>query len=219
MKNAVISFFLIVILIFGIVIINTVESKTTRSNELNNNLDKAMRNSMEVLLSDNKYPAGEQGVDEFIADFIQNFLVNTTSDAQFEIDVKAADIEKGLLDVEVTGYYNQVIGTGKVTSRKIAVLEDYDNMENVYYTVTFYLYDPEKDESKPIKQVNVHNKDFLAGDILPQNLALQEGQSLNGWKLKDSEVLYNETNINELSITEDLEFTADISISEQEDGA
>jgi hypothetical protein len=211
MKNAVISFFLIVILILGTVTINTITSKTTRKNELNNNLDAAMRNSMEVLLSDNKYPAGEQGTDEFIADFIQNFLMNTTSDAEFKVDVKAADVEKGLLDVEVTGYYNQVVGTGKVTSRKTAVLEDFDNIENVYYTVTFYLYDAEKDERKPIKQVNIHNGDFLAAEVLPQNIALKEGQELNGWKLKDSEGLYNETNISELSITEDLEFTADIS--------
>jgi hypothetical protein len=137
--------------------------------------------------------------------------MKTTSDATFTIDVEAADAEKGLLDVEVTGYYKQVVGTRKISSRKTVVLEDYDNMENVYYTVTFYYYDSEKDERKPIKQVNIHNGDFLTGDIIPQNLALQEGQELNGWKLNDSEDLYNETNISELSITENLDFTADIS--------
>ena len=52
MKNAVISFFLIVILIFGAVIVNTAETKTTRENELDSNLDSAMRSSMKALMTD-----------------------------------------------------------------------------------------------------------------------------------------------------------------------
>ena len=189
MKNAVISFFLIVILIFGAVIVNTAETKTTRENELDSNLDSAMRSSMKALMTDEDYQTGKSGPDEFIADFIQNFFVNTTSDAKFKIDIKAVDIDKGLLDAEVTGYYNQVIGTGKVSSRKTVVLEDYDNMDNVYYTMTF------NDGDTIIKQINVHIGDSLKGEMLPQS-----DKYKGGWTLEGKELIYTADNIDQIKM-------------------
>ena len=183
-----------------------------RSNELNSNLDKAIKSSMEVLMSDHPYKIDKHNEDEFISDFIQNFLINTTSNSEFKINIKAADVEKGMLDVEVTEYYKQVIGTGKVSSRKTAIFEDYENVDNVYYTVTFLVPD-ENGNNSPIKQVNIHGGDCLTEEILPKNIKLNDGQTLTGWKLPEGSTVYNELNIGEISMTANFEFVAVISQS------
>ena len=98
MKNAIIALIGIAMVIMVTVGINTVENKTMRQNELDSNLDKALERTMEILTIDPVYQISKNDT-EVAADFIENFLVNTTSDATFKIDIITVDPEKGLLDV------------------------------------------------------------------------------------------------------------------------
>lgn len=205
MKNAIIALIGIAMVIMVTVGINTVENKTMRQNELDNNLDKALERTMEILTIDPVYQISKNDT-EVAADFIENFLVNTTSDATFKIDIITVDPEKGLLDVQVSESYAQVIGTGKVSARKTVVLDDWENPDNTYFTVQFCL------DDKIIKQVNIHGGDKITKDILPQSMdAESETTVFKGWRMtmpQESDVLYTEKTISNLIVTNDLVFQA-----------
>lgn len=93
MKNAIIALIGIAMVIMVTVGINTVENKTMRQNELDSNLDKALERTMEILTIDPVYQISKNDT-EVAADFIENFLVNTTSDATFKIDIITVEPEK-----------------------------------------------------------------------------------------------------------------------------
>lgn len=204
MKNAIIALIGIAMVIMVTVGINTVENKTMRQNELDSNLDKALERTMEILTIDPVYQISKNDT-EVAADFIENFLVNTTSDATFKIDIITVDPEKGLLDVQVSESYAQVIGTGKVSARKTVILDDWENPENTYFTIRFCL------DDKIIKQVNIHGGDKITKGILPQSIAESETAVFKGWRMmmpQESDVLYTEDTILNLTVTNDLVFQA-----------
>ena len=204
MKNAIIALIGIAMVIMVTVGINTVENKTMRQNELDSNLDKALERTMEILTIDPVYQISKNDT-EVAADFIENFLVNTTSDATFKIDIITVDPEKGLLDVQVSESYAQVIGTGKVSARKTVILDDWENPDNTYFTVRFCL------DDKIIKQVNIHGGDKITKGILPQSIAESETAVFKGWRMmmpQESDVLYTEDSILNLTVTNDLVFQA-----------
>ena len=204
MKNAIIALIGIAMVIMVTVGINTVENKTMRQNELDSNLDKALERTMEILTIDPVYQISKNDT-EVAADFIENFLVNTTSDATFKIDIITVDPEKGLLDVQVFESYAQVIGTGKVSARKTVILDDWENPENTYFTIRFCL------DDKIIKQVNIHGGDKITKGILPQSIAESETAVFKGWRMmmpQESDVLYTEDSILNLTVTSDLVFQA-----------
>ena len=192
MKNAIIALIGIAMVIMVTVGINTVENKTMRQNELDSNLDKALERTMEILTIDPVYQISKNDT-EVAADFIENFLVNTTSDATFKIDIITVDPEKGLLDVQVSESYAQVIGTGKVSARKTVILDDWENPDNTYFTVRFCL------------------DDKITKGILPQSIAESETAVFKGWRMmmpQESDVLYTEDTILNLTVTNDLVFQA-----------
>lgn len=204
MKNAIIALIGIAMVIMVTVGINTVENKTMRQNELDSNLDKALERTMEILTIDPVYQISKNDT-EVAADFIENFLVNTTSDAIFKIDIITVDPEKGLLDVQVSESYAQVIGTGKVSARKTVILDDWENPDNTYFTIRFCL------DDKIIKQVNIHGGDKITKGILPQSIAESETAVFKGWRMmmpQESDVLYTEDSILNLTVTSDLVFQA-----------
>ena len=197
MKNAIIALIGIAMVIMVTVGINTVENKTMRQNELDSNLDKALERTMEILTIDPVYQISKNDT-EVAADFIENFLVNTTSDATFKIDIITVDPEKGLLDVQVSESYAQVIGTGKVSARKTVILDDWENPDNTYFTIRFCL------DDKIIKQVNIHGGDKITKGILPQSIAESETAVFKGWRMmmpQESDVLYTEDSILNLTVT------------------
>ncbi len=251
MKNAIIALIGIAMVIMVTVGINTVENKTMWQNELDSNLDKALERTMEILTIDPVYQISKNDTEvaadfienflvnttsdatfkidiitvdpekglldvqvsesyskndtEVAADFIENFLVNTTSDATFKIDIITVDPEKGLLDVQVSESYAQVIGTGKVSARKTVILDDWENPDNTYFTIRFCL------DDKIIKQVNIHGGDKITKGILPQSIAESETAVFKGWRMmmpQESDVLYTEDSILNLTVTSDLVFQA-----------
>lgn len=217
MKNAVIGFFLVIILIFSGVTILTSENRTTRQNELDNSLGAAMEQSMKVLTVNPVYHIEKEGgTDEFVADFIQGFLAKTTSSSDFSIEILDVDVEKGLLDVRAVETYKQIIGYGKVACRKTVILEDVEEEKDVYYYVSFLTTQEEsKDEENNgyvLKQVSIHSGDNLTAAILPKSGMEKEGYMFCGWKMvkpvNGIGILYGEENIETICVGEHIEFEA-----------
>ena len=113
MRNALIGFFCLAILLLSGVAVSTSESRTTRQNELDNSLGKAMEQSMMILKENDTYEIDNK--EEFIADFIQNTLIQLNSDSDYKITIYTADFEQGLLDAEVEETSDQVFGKGSDT--------------------------------------------------------------------------------------------------------
>lgn len=202
MKNAVIGFILFVILVFTGVTIYTIEGKTTRKNELDSNLGAAMEQSMTIFTIDPTYTVEKENNDHLIADFIENFLVKTTTDSTFTIDVLEVDAEKGLLDVKVTEEFNQFVSKGHVSCRKTVILEDYENSDNEVCEVSFYLPVEVKDkpgqfENQIVKSLQINKGAKLANEMLP-TVTEREGYVFKGWKLEGYDKIY--TDISELTV-------------------
>jgi len=187
MRNAVTAFVLLMIMVLTGITINTIDNTTTRKNELDTNLSAAMEQSMLLLTVDTDSDYDIESKEDLIADFIQNFLIKTTTDSTFTIDIIGADAEKGLLDVKVTETFGSYAGIKKsVSVRKTIILEDYENEDNVYFDISFVVPDPEypSDTSKQVvvKQTSIHGGDSLTY-AAPSNPE-KEGYKFVGWKCK-----------------------------------
>ncbi len=192
MKNVVIGFCSILILILTGLTIGTVQGKTMRQNELDTTVSSSMEQSMRILTLDQKYKMENE--DEFISDFIQSALMGMDSKSHYEIVIHTVDVQKGLLDVSVTEHYKQAFVPGKVTCRESIVLDDY-NKEDVF-TVSF------KKGDKVIKMVNISGGNFLSAGILPQNVKVTQ------WKLEQNGNIYTAENISDVAVTQDITFIA-----------
>ncbi|HAX50345.1 hypothetical protein [Muricomes intestini] len=219
MRNAVIVFFMIIILIFSGATIQTAENRTMRKNELESSLGAAMKQSMKILKIHSTYdPGTSPEADELAADFIQGFLMKITSNSDFTIEILGMDVEKGLLDVRVTEKYKQIIGYGKISCRKTVILENVETREEKFYLVSFWIPKEEKpggevlSDEYIIKKVNVRSGDILDATLLPKNSILREGYTFCGWKLVKPVSglggLYGEENISSFRVEEDMEFQA-----------
>ena len=88
-------------------------------------LSQAVEQSIYMAMSEKNYTIDNN--DEFIADVVQNLLVQSTTKADYTIRVLTADKDNGLLDIEVT----QVVlknSTGEkqeTKCRKTVILEEY----------------------------------------------------------------------------------------------
>lgn len=193
MKNAIIGFFSLLILLLAGFAINTAEGRTLRQNELSSTLSASMEKSMEILMTKKDYTISEQK--EFVADFIQNAMVKMNSDSTYDVEIFEVDIEKGLLDAKVTETYKQFLRPGKVSVRKTVILEEYENIKNEYFLVTF-----QDADGKIVKQVNVHGGDSLNEHMLPVD-----------WKDKtfvclETDIEYTAADVDQIMVTEDLTF-------------
>jgi hypothetical protein len=217
MRNAVIIFFMIVILIMSGAAIHTVETKTIRKNELDSSLGAAMEQSMKILTINPTYHIERSsGSDEFAADFIQGFLMKVTSNSNYTIEILKIDVEKGLLDVQIVEKYKHIIGYGQVSCRKTVILEALKEAEDVFYDVLFWGYNDESKVELPaeyiIKKVSIQGGDKLNSTILPKHGLERTGYVFCGWKMEKPingmNILYGDNNIELINVNQELEFRA-----------
>ena len=193
MRNYIIGIFMIVVLILGGVSISTVNTKTERKNELDVTFAKAVKQTLETAVSEEPtYKINNSN--EAVADMIENLIVQLNGGklTDYKVTVYTVDLKKGLLDASVTETYNQVVGKGKITVRKTAILDDTAE-DNNFYTVTF------KEGETILKKVSVH-----AGDGVPYAVAPKR-DNITGWEYEGK--VYT-TDLNTVKIKKAITFTA-----------
>lgn len=161
MRSFIIGLFTIMILIFFGIAISTSEGRTLRENELDNSLGKAIEQTMTVAKTKPTYDISTDR--EMVADMIQNLLVQMDSESSYEVTVYTADLEKGIMDVGVTQKYNQLFGLGKVTARKMIVLDTYENVSEEYCTITFMNGD------EVLKQLSIFKGNKIPSALIPSD--------------------------------------------------
>lgn len=179
MRNAVTGFILLIVIILSGTAILTIESKTTRQNELDMNLGSAMEQTMKSLAADGSERFADE--EEMAADFIENFLVRTTSKSVFQIDILKADPQKGVLDVSVSEQFRQIMGEGKAKARKTVILEQYDKKGDVFHYVSFRIVT--KEGENVVKQLRIQENSFLETAFFPAEDPVKEGYKFQGWML------------------------------------
>lgn len=200
MKQAIIGFLLIMILVLSGVSIYTIHNQTIRKNELDANMAAAMEQSMAVLAMDVAYREEADVSEERIIEFIQHFLSKTTSDSEFVIEILSVDTKEGLLDVRVTEEFSQFIPVkGHVECRKTMVLEEYENEREQFYPVTFWV------GEQIVKQIHVYGGNTLL-HLQPED-PVKEQAKFTGWRLDGSSHIYREE-IGQLRVLQELKFTA-----------
>lgn len=193
MKPAVLGMFAFLILLLGGIAAATIEGRTTRINELDQCLDTAMGQSMQVLKGDGKYAIRNNK--ELVADMIQNFLGSTQalnnvaetrhgkegfvdrSDA-YEITVHAVDMKKGLLDVTATRKYARYGLLGSVSVRKTVVLDEHSDVKNACHVVRFI------EKNRMVKSGESGTEKLPSGewvtkkDVIVKSLRIKHGETL-----------------------------------------
>lgn len=207
MRNAVIGFVLIIILVISGLTILTVHNKTIRENELDTNLGIVMEQSLTLFAMNGEHAEHSNGEELLIADLIQNFLLKTTSNSEFTVNVLTADTKKGILDVEVIEKFTQFGGTiGYANCRKTVVLEVYENIKNEYFPISFYV------DDQIIKFIQLYG-----GSNLQQSepeIPKKEGYEFQGWELNNDGRIYKELSF--ITVTKEMKFKACFILKDKE---
>lgn len=124
MKKALYGVFVVIVILVFILIWFTIDGRAIRQTELNNAVTLSIENAMELLLVDEGKP---QTADEWEAMLIPMILVQIDSDVEeVEVNVIEADLEKGLLAVEVIERFRHPNGEiGQISVRRECILEEY----------------------------------------------------------------------------------------------
>lgn len=113
----------------------SVSGKDVRENEMDKALNTAVEESLSQLKAEGGYEFGDYR--ELVADFSQALLLHISSDSDIRVNILAADLGRGVLDVEIEAGYQGINGKrGKSSCRKTVILEEYSDRKQ-YHTVTF----------------------------------------------------------------------------------
>lgn len=135
MKHTIYGISLAVITMLVVAIVLGISGRNVRKNEMETSLNTAVEQSLEQLRNEKGYEIGSY--QELIADFNQVLLLQMESDSDIQVNILTADVEKGILDVEITETYRNILGKEEqAVCRKSVVLEEYSE-KKVYHMVTF----------------------------------------------------------------------------------
>ena len=147
MKNTGIYLTILVGLIICTAILFSTADRRSRTTEAENGLRNSIENTVENL-SESKKDYTVANADEYIADFIEQLLLELDSNSEVRVEILEADYEKNLLSVAVTETFTYINGkTGTVTCEKTIIMDEAVQDEPLLYTFTFYLTDETGEKS------------------------------------------------------------------------
>lgn len=121
MKTIVKGICMFVIILFFILMMLAITSKSNRQYELDTALNSAIMQTMNVLY-DERYEITTDY--ELLSEFHRNLLIQFNSDSTLEVYVYGVDYKKGLLDIGIECVFNYIDGrTGTVYSRKTVIID------------------------------------------------------------------------------------------------
>lgn len=192
MKNVIYGMFLTVIGILVVFIVITVNGRMTRQKESTDALGQAVETAVENTMDQDNYTINDN--QEFVADFLQNLLLQIENDADVEVNIAGIDYQKGLLSVNVVEHFVHPAGKEGELSYSTTVVMEQSDVDH-YYTVNFHDVDGEVYKSY---QLCVGSK--VTEPYIPD----VQGKTFAGWKDSDG----NAVDIADLEVSEDMELYA-----------
>lgn len=100
MKSVIVSSVCISAILLVLAVHTVIDGKTAVLQELEDSLAVSVSQTMKEVMEQESY--GIQDKNEFIATFLQALVMKTNSDVDMTVNVISADMEQGLMDIEVT---------------------------------------------------------------------------------------------------------------------
>ncbi|MCI9646740.1 MAG: hypothetical protein HFH40_08030 [Lachnospiraceae bacterium] len=135
MKYTIYGISLSAVAVLVIAAVMVFSGRNVRRNEVETALNAAVEQALGQVQSSKGYAIGSR--EELIAEFNRILLLQMESDSDLQVNILTANVEKGVLDVEVRENYRNILGKPEeVTCRKAVILETYAERKP-YVTVTF----------------------------------------------------------------------------------
>ena len=194
MKKVVYGLLAIIFIFVIIMIAYTFHGRSVRQTELDNALISSMKKAVEMLQEEPSFAPEDN--EEFVALFLEAFLLQIDSSSSATVHILDVDYEKGLLSVEAILTYKHPIGTeGRVKSQKTIILEQYSIEEDVeYVTIQFMA------EGKILKVYNLHK----GSSCIEPEAPIVDGKLFVGWEDESGTIV----NISGLTANEDTTYFA-----------
>ncbi len=122
MKTVVIAITGIFCILSVVMIQSSINSKSARETELRDSLSAAISQTMREVMEKGRY--GVTNEKEFVAAFLQSFLIKINSDTDIKVKIISLDLEEGLLDVEVEAAYEDMKQAEKMLTLRRTVVYD-----------------------------------------------------------------------------------------------
>ena len=181
--------------ILVIFIVITVNGRMTRQKESTDALGQAVETAVENTMEQDNYTINDNK--EFIADFLQNLLLQIENNADVEVKVAGLDYKKGLLSVNVVEHFTHPSGKDAELSYSTTVVMEQADADH-YYTVNFHDADGEV-----YKSYQLSAGSNLTEPYIPEI----SGKMFVGWKDADG----NEIDIDSVKVSGDMELFASYS--------
>lgn len=181
-------------IIFMILIIMAITSTSARTTEGEKSLAAAVEQSMKQIKAEEGYSI--ENYEEWLADFSQDLLKQVSSDSDINVDVLAADVADGVLDILVTEKYMTVNGKEKEAAcRKTVLFEEYDKKKE-YCTISF------EAGGSIFRQFSQYEGDSIIDPGIPE----MEGRTFRNWVLEGSA---GPADISSMAVDGDMVFRAE----------
>ncbi len=99
MKSVIVSSVCVSAVLFVLAIHTAIDGRTSYVQELEESLALSVSQTMREVMEQESY--GIENRNEFIAAFLQALVLRSNSDVDMTVNVISADMEKGILDIEV----------------------------------------------------------------------------------------------------------------------
>lgn len=99
MKSVIVSSICVSAILFVLAIHSTIDGQTSYVQELEESLALSVSQTMREVMEQESF--GIENKNEFIAAFLQALVLRSNSDVDMTVNVISADMEKGILDIEV----------------------------------------------------------------------------------------------------------------------
>lgn len=138
MKQIIFGTVISLISILTIIIILSLSGRAARETELETNLSNVVEATVINTCTSKNYRI--ENYQEFVADFIQNLLVQMESNSDVDVQVMQADIEKSILSIRVISRFKHPNGKdGSVSCDKTVLLESYADVLPDSFNVEYYV--------------------------------------------------------------------------------
>ncbi|MBO5372421.1 MAG: hypothetical protein J6A75_06855 [Lachnospiraceae bacterium] len=155
-----------------LMLLMTLYGRNLRQLETGESLAEAIDSSLSHVMREENYTIENNEV--FIADFLQMLLVQLNSTSDVKVSVLEADMQLGILSVEITQNYKHPNGNeGTVSEVRTVILDKKKEAKKVYKQVKFYMAD-----DLLYKEYSVE-KDSVCSVPLPPK---KDGKIFKGWR-------------------------------------
>lgn len=122
MKQVIISAVCVSAILSVLAIQSVVDGKASYIQELEDALSVSVSQTMKEVMEQESF--GIENRNEFVAAFLQALVMRTNSDVDMTVYVISADIERGLLDIEVKERFNFLnMGEQEISLRRTVIFE------------------------------------------------------------------------------------------------